>query len=166
MGFATFPARSLPFVRRLRAGGLPSPLRLTLRSFSLRDSPVRVTAPYALSPLFEASGPRSARVATIVSESFHRSLDLKALLHREVRCRPASVATDGLPDAPLGLVPYLVLNAWSGLDGSIGPEGILVPSDALAGPEGPAPASRLAGRPKAAAWPDASLCRHPKVLAP
>jgi hypothetical protein len=102
-------------------------LRLTLRSFSLRDSPVRVTAPYALSPLFEASGPRSSRVATIVSESFHRSLDLKALLHREVRCRPASVATDGLPDAPLGLVPCLVLNAWPGLIGSIGPEGILVP---------------------------------------
>jgi hypothetical protein len=61
--------------------------------------------PDPLSPLFPVSGHGSARVATFGPASFCRSLGLRVLLHREVRCELVGVAAGGLPDAPLGLVP-------------------------------------------------------------
>jgi hypothetical protein len=59
----------------------------------------------SLTSLFLVSGRGSARVATFGSAPVRLSLDLRALLRCEVRCEPAGVATDELPDTPLGLVP-------------------------------------------------------------
>ena len=67
----------------------------------------RCASPHAgsLSPLLGASGRGSSRVATFGPAPVRSSPDLRALLRCEVRCEPAGVSTDRLPDTPLGLVP-------------------------------------------------------------
>jgi hypothetical protein len=92
MGFATFPVGSCPLPEGWgREAGLPR-WRHTLRSFPLRSRSPRVTArrfPHVVAP---GVWPRSARVATVGSGAFPRSLDLRALLRCEVRCELAGVA--------------------------------------------------------------------------
>jgi hypothetical protein len=89
-----FPDGATPF------GASPSPAG---RSASPRPDP--------LSPLFAVSGRGSARVATDLLASFRRSLDLRVLLHCEVRCGLVGVAAVEPPDAPLGLVPGWFVDA-------------------------------------------------------
>jgi hypothetical protein len=106
MGFAMFPACSLPFARRRGVWGFAFPCGAL--PFGVFPSAAgRCASPHAgsLSPLLEASGRGSSRVATLGPAPVRSSLDLRVLLRCEVRCEPAGVATDELLDTPLGLVP-------------------------------------------------------------
>ena len=95
----------LPFARRLQVGARLSRGALPFEAFPSATARCASPRSASLSPLFLVSGRGSARVATFGSAPVHRSLDLRALLRREVRCKPDSVAADGPPDAPLGLFP-------------------------------------------------------------
>jgi hypothetical protein len=103
----------LPFARRRQGGVFLSRGALPYEAFPSATARCASPRSAALSPLFPVAGRGSARVATVGPAPFRRSLDLRVLVRREVRCKLDSVAAGEPPDAPLGLVPRRARDASS-----------------------------------------------------
>jgi hypothetical protein len=105
MGFATFPVRLCPLPEGSELGlavpaGAP-PFEAFPSAAGRRASP----PVDSLSPLFPVSGLGLARVATFEPSSFCRSLGLRALFHREVRCGLLALPPPSCPMLPWAWFP-------------------------------------------------------------